>query len=149
MRITAADKSLLNDFQRDFPLEPRPFARIAETLGVAEDEVLTRLADLRDRGMVSRVGVVIQPNTIGTGTLAAMAVPPERLDEVADVVNAEASVNHNYEREHEINLWFVITAADATGLQEVLKRIERRTGLPVLNLPLEEAFHIDLGFQLI
>lgn len=148
MRITAADKSLLNDFQRDFPLEPRPFARIAETLGVAEDEVLTRLADLRDRGMVSRVGVVIQPNTIGTGTLAAMAVPPERLDEVADVVNAEASVNHNYEREHEINLWFVVTAADATGLQEVLKRIERRTGLPVLDLPLEEAFHIDLGFQL-
>ncbi|MBI2978596.1 MAG: Lrp/AsnC family transcriptional regulator [Rhodospirillales bacterium] len=163
MRVTAADKRLLNDFQRDFPLEPRPFARIAETLGVAEDEVLTRLADLRDRGMVSRVGAVIrpntigtstlagaviQPNTIGTSTLAAMAVPPERLDEVATVVNAEAAVNHNYEREHEINLWFVVTAADATGLQEVLKRIERRTGLPVLDLPLEEAFHIDLGFQL-
>lgn len=148
MRVTAADKRLLNDFQRDFPLEPRPFARIAETIGVAEDEVLTCLADLRDRGMVSRVGVVIQPNTIGTSTLAAMAVPPERLDEVATVVNAEAAVNHNYEREHEINLWFVVAAADAAGLQEVLKRIERRTGLPVLDLPLEEAFHIDLGFQL-
>ncbi|MBI2584970.1 MAG: Lrp/AsnC family transcriptional regulator [Rhodospirillales bacterium] len=148
MRVTAADKRLLNDFQRDFPLEPRPFVRIAETLGVAEDEVLTRFADLRDRGMVSRVGAVIQPNTIGTSTLAAMAVPPERLDEVATVVNAEAAVNHNYEREHEINLWFVVTAADAIGLQEVLKRIERRTGLPVLDLPLEEAFHIDLGFQL-
>lgn len=148
MRVTAADKSLLNDFQRDFPLEPRPFARIAETLGVAEDEVLTRLADLRDRGMVSRVGAVVQPNTIGASTLAAMAVPPERLDEVAAVVNAEPAVNHNYEREHEINLWFVVTAADAAGVQDVLKRIERRTGLPVLDLPLEEAFHIDLGFQL-
>lgn len=148
MRVTAADKRLLNDFQRDFPLEPRPFARIAETIGVAEDEVLTCLADLRDRGMVSRVGAVIRPNTIGTSTLAAMAVPPERLDEIAAVVNAEPAVNHNYEREHEINLWFVVAAADAAGLQEVLKRIERRTGLPVLDLPLEEAFHIDLGFQL-
>lgn len=148
MRVTAADKSLLNDFQRDFPFEPRPFARIAETLGVAEDEVLTCLADLRDRGMVSRVGAVVQPNTIGASTLAAMAVPAERLDEVAAVINAEAAVNHNYEREHEINLWFVVTAADAAGVQDVLKRIERRTGLPVLDLPLEKAFHIDLGFQL-
>jgi DNA-binding Lrp family transcriptional regulator len=148
MNFAVADKSLLNDFQRDFPLEPRPFARIAATLGSSENEVLERLANLRDRGAISRVGAVVQTNIVGVSTLAAMAVPAEHLDEVAAVVSAEPTVNHNYEREHEINLWFVVTAADAAGVQEALKRIECRTGLPVLDLPLEEAFHIDLGFQL-
>jgi siroheme decarboxylase len=148
MSFTAADIRLLNDFQRDFPLTPRPFARIAEKLGVTEDEVLERLDDLRDRGAISRVGAVVRPNTAGASTLAAMAVPAARLDEVAAIVNAEPAVNHNYEREHEINLWFVVTAADAAGVQEVLKRIGRKTGLPALDLPLERAFHIDLGFDL-
>jgi siroheme decarboxylase len=148
MRLNAADKRLLNDFQRDFPLEPRPFARIAESLGISEDEVLERLVGLRDSGAISRVGAVIQPNTVGASTLAAMAVPAERLDEVAAIVTAEPAVNHNYEREHDINLWFVVTAADAAGVREVLRQIGRKTGLPVLDLPLERAFHIDLGFTL-
>lgn len=148
MRFAIADKRLLNDFQRDFPLSPRPFARIAEALGVSEDEVLKRLAALRERGAVSRVGAVVEPNTVGASTLAAMAVPKARLDEVAAIVNAEPAVNHNYEREHEINLWFVVTDADAAGVREVLKRIERKSGLEVLDLPLERAFHIDLGFDL-
>lgn len=148
MRLTAVDKRLLNDFQRDFPLEPRPFARIAETLGLSEDDVLERVGVLRNRGAISRVGAVVRPNAVGASTLAAMAVPADRLDEVAAIVNAEPAVNHNYERENEINLWFVVTAADAAGVREVLKRIESKTGLKVLDLPLERAFHIDLGFEL-
>lgn len=148
MRLTAVDKRLLNDFQRDFPLEPRPFARIAETLGLSEDDVLERVGVLRNRGAISRVGAVVRPNAVGASTLAAMAVPADRLDEVAAIVNAEPAVNHNYERENEINLWFVVTAADAAGVRDVLKRIESKTGLKVLDLPLERAFHIDLGFEL-
>jgi len=145
---SAADKRLLNDFQRDFPLEPRPYARIAETLGVTEEDVLAGLADLKTRGMVSRVGAIVQPNTVGVSTLAAMAVPPERLEQVAAIVNAEPGVNHNYEREHLINLWFVVAAADEDALAEALERVERKSGIPVLDLKLEQAFHIDLGFEL-
>ena len=145
---SVADKRLLNDFQRDFPLEPRPYARIAETLGVTEEDVLAGLADLKTRGMVSRVGAIVQPNTVGVSTLAAMAVPPERLEQVAAIVNAEPGVNHNYEREHLINLWFVVAAADEDALAEALERVERKSGIPVLDLKLEQAFHIDLGFEL-
>ena len=145
---SAADKRLLNDFQRDFPLEPRPYARIAETLGVKEEDVLAGLADLKTRGMVSRVGAIVQPNTVGVSTLAAMAVPPERLEQVAAIVNAEPGVNHNYEREHLINLWFVVAAADEDALADALERVERKSGIPVLDLKLEQAFHIDLGFEL-
>ena len=145
---SVADKKLLNDFQRDFPLEPRPYARIAETLGVTEEDVLAELADLMDRGMLSRVGAIVQPNTVGVSTLAAMAVPPERLEQVAAIVNAEPGVNHNYEREHLINLWFVVAAADEDALADALERVERKSGIPVLDLRLEQAFHIDLGFNL-
>lgn len=145
---SVADKKLLNDFQRDFPLEPRPYARIAETLGVTEEDVLAELADLMDRGMLSRVGAIVQPNTVGVSTLAAMAVPPERLEQVAAIVNAEPGVNHNYEREHLINLWFVVAAADEDALADALERVERKSGIPVLDLRLEQAFHIDLGFDL-
>jgi hypothetical protein len=85
---------------------------------------------------------------VGASTLAAMAVPPGRLAAVAAMVNTFAEVNHNYEREHRFNLWFVITAPDQASLERVLDEIRRRAGLPVLNLPMLAEYHIDLGFQL-
>jgi len=148
MQLTANEFHILNDFQDGFPLEPRPYERIGAALGISETEVLAILADLRERGMVSRVGAVIAPNTIGASTLAAMRVPAERLEEVAAAVNARPEVNHNYERDHAINLWFVVTAADTDAVGAVLRGIESETGIQVLDLPLLNAFHIDLGFQL-
>jgi hypothetical protein len=97
---------------------------------------------------VSRVGAVLRPNTVGVSTLAAMAVAPERLDAVAQLVNGYAEVNHNYEREHRLNLWFVATAPDSARLQAVLNEIADRCGLEVLVFPLIEDYHIDLGFDL-
>ena len=143
------DKRLLDTFQRDFPLTPRPYAAIAERLGADEDDVLDALGRLRDAGAVSRVGAVVTPHCAGASTLAAIAVPPERLDEVAALVSVLPEINHNYEREHEINLWFVVTAPDRTRIAEVLDDIEARTGLAVLDLPLLEPYCIDLGFPLI
>ena len=142
------DFRLLNDWQRDFPLVPRPFQAIADVLGVSEADVITRLARLQADGSLSRVGAVVRPNSVGASTLAAMTVPPDRLDEVADQISARPEVNHNYEREHRLNLWFVVTAATPALVQAVLRAIEAETGLPVLDLPLEREYHIDLGFDL-
>jgi siroheme decarboxylase len=142
------ERRLLNDFQHDFPLSPMPYADIAQTLGVSEAEVLTALTRLQQQGAVSRVGAVLRPNTVGVSTLAAMAVPPERLGVVAQLVNGYAEVNHNYEREHRLNLWFVATAPDSARLQAVLNEIADRCGLEVLVFPLIEDYHIDLGFDL-
>lgn len=144
----ALEFRLLNEFQRDFPLCPAPFAELASRLGVAEKAVLGGLEKLRREGKVSRVGAVFAPKRIGASTLAAMAVPPERLAAVADAVNRFPEVNHNYEREHRYNLWFVVTAASEGRLQAVLAAIEQSAGLPLLALPLLEEFHIDLGFRL-
>ncbi len=142
------ERHLLNDFQHGLPLEPRPFQIMAERLGVSEQEVIDLLRRLQNEGFVSRVGAVFRPATVGASTLAAMAVPEERLEEVAGVVSGYPEVNHNYQREHRFNLWFVATAADEEHLRRVLGEIERRTGLPVLYLPMLEDFHIDLGFEL-
>ncbi|MBW7900796.1 MAG: Lrp/AsnC family transcriptional regulator [Rhodocyclaceae bacterium] len=144
----ALEFRLLNDFQRDFPLCPAPFAELAARLGVAENVVIRRLEALRHEGKISRVGPVFAPKRIGASTLAAMAVPPEKLEAVAQTVNRFPEVNHNYEREHRYNLWFVVTAGSEGRLAAALGAIERAAGYPVLRLPLEQEFHIDLGFCL-
>ena len=146
--MDALDRRLLDEFQRDFPLVSRPYAILAERLGVAEEAVIERLTRLTAEGAISRVGAVFKPHTAGSSTLAAMAVPPERLEEVADLVSAYPEVNHNYERENRLNLWFVAAAPDQERLEAVLAEIKARTGINVLDLRLLAEYHIDLGFGL-
>lgn len=139
---------LLNDYQRDFPLESRPFVTIAGRLGVEESEVLQVLNDLQQQGAISRVGAVFRPRSIGFSTLAALAVEEDRLEEVAQMVSSYTEVNHNYQREHHYNLWFVAATPTEAGLQRVLTEIAQRSGCKVLVLPLVEDYHIDLGFDM-
>jgi DNA-binding Lrp family transcriptional regulator len=140
--------SLLNDWQHDFPLVPRPYAELAAALAASEHSVLATLRGLCERGAVSRVGAVLAPRRVGASTLAALAVPPARLDHVAALVNALPGINHNYQREHRYNLWFVLTAADQAALAATLDLIALRSACPLIRLPLAEQFHIDLGFDL-
>lgn len=142
------DTRLLDEFQRDLPLVPRPFAAMAETLGTSEADVLARLHRLRDAGCITRVGATCRPNTAGASTLAALAIPPGRTEEVAAIVGAEPGVNHSYLREDNWNLWFVATAPSEAELAASLARIEAASRLRVLSLPLERPFNIDLGFRL-
>ncbi len=142
------DRRLLNEFQRNFPLTATPYADIARCLGVTEQDVIARLQRLQSAGTVSRVGPVFRPNRIGASTLATMAVPVAQLEQVAALISAYAEVNHNYEREHAYNLWFVAAAPDEAQLAVVLEDIAQRTGLEIMSLPMLEDYHIDLGFDL-
>ena len=141
---------LLNDFQRNFPLVPQPYAELAQRLGVNQDAVLTELMALLHSGAISRVGAVFRPNVVGVSALAALSVPDDRLEDVAHAVSRLDAVNHNYQREHRYNLWFVVTAASASLLEETFQAIEQTCACgPALVLPLLEQFHIDLGFSLV
>jgi len=142
------EQRLLNEFQHGLPLTSEPFADIARQLGVYETTVLETLQRLQTEGVVSRVGAVFRPNRIGASTLAAMAVPAAMLEEVAGIVSSFDEVNHNYEREHRFNLWFVVIADDEQQLQDVLAEIEDSCGYAVLDLPLLNEHFIDLGFDL-
>lgn len=139
---------LLNDWQRGFPLLSRPYAAMAASLGCDEAAVLDSLASLKARGHVSRVGAVFRPHVLGFSTLAALACPPERLEGVAQLVDAFPEVNHNYEREHAYNLWFVAAAPTRERVAEVLAEIHSLSGLRPLDLPMVADYHIDLGFDL-
>ncbi len=142
------EQCLLNNYQRDFPLSPRPFHDIAEQLNVEPELVMAAFDKLQACGAVSRVGPVIRPNSIGKSILAALKVPEAELVEAANMINAYTEVNHNYEREHHYNLWFVLTAKDKNRLDCILDEIEQTSGYPLLRLPLLDAYHIDLGFDL-
>ena len=146
--LHSLQERLLNDYQRDFPLTPAPFADIAVQLGSDQRTVLETLRALSKEGILSRVGPVFRPNAVGASTLAAMAVPADDLERVAAIVSRFPEVNHNYEREHRYNLWFVVTAESRGALAGALERIEREAGLPLLPLPMLREYHIDLGFHL-
>lgn len=137
------DRQILAVYRRDFPVCEKPFAEIASRLRCRATEVLQRFAVLLRRGVVRRIGPVFVPERAGASTLAAMSVPKARLEWVAEWVNRYRGVNHTCEREHELNLWFVLTTASAGELYDVLGDIRRRTGLDVLDLRLERTYDID------
>lgn len=144
----ALEMRLLDDYQSDFPLVRAPFAAIARDLHVGEADVIENLSRLAAEGKVSRVGAVFRPGVIGVSTLAAMAVPADDLERIAGIVSARPEVNHNYEREHRYNLWFVVTSADADSLAMTLAEIERASGHAAISLPLLADYWIDLSFAL-
>jgi len=148
MLLDTIDRRLLDGWQRDLPLEPRPFARIGDMLNVSEGEVLDRLARFAAEGALSRVGATLRPNTAGASTLAAVAAPEGELEAAARRIAAEPGVNHVYAREDAWNIWFVATGPDRAHVQAALTRIALNTGLSVIDLPLVRPYHIDLGFSL-
>jgi siroheme decarboxylase len=146
--LSALEKRLLNDFQHDLPLSATPYADIALQLGVSENEVLNTVRKLQDTGVISRIGPVFTPNRIGVSTLAAMSIPAQELECTARIISAFPEVNHNYERDHEFNLWFVVTASSEEHLDIVLHEIEQHAEYPLMSLPMLEDYFIDLGFKL-
>lgn len=144
---------LLDNCQRNFPLVPRPFGVIAQCLSSAgewdEKRVLDTLREAKQAGALSRVGPVFAARGIGVSTLAALAVPDAQLPAVADWINGLPEVNHNYRRSHRYNLWFVITGRDDADIRATLLLIRKTwPALSLLDLPLLNAFYIDLGFGL-
>jgi DNA-binding Lrp family transcriptional regulator len=146
--LSQLQKQLLNDFQQDFPLSPTPYAEIANSLGVSEQEVLTALQELKTLDFISRIGPVFPPNTFGCSMLVAMTVPENQLQTVAKVINQFQEVNHNYYRENRFNLWFVLIGNNPDHLHTVISEIESETGYKAMRLPLLADYFINLGFEL-
>lgn len=142
------DKALLDDWQRDFPITDRPYAVLGDALGIAEADVLDRLKTRVAVGQITRVGATCAPNTISASTLAAIAAPDHRIEEVAAIIGAEPGVNHSYLREHRWNLWFVATGPDRAFVDAAVARIGAQSGLRVLDLRLVRPFSLDLGFSM-
>ena len=147
--IDSIDAALIDGYQSGFPVEERPFRQVGEALGIDETEALERVKRLRDAGIFRRFGAVLNPPVIGSSTLAAVRAPEERFDEIAETINGYRQVNHNYRRDHEWNMWFVVTAGSLETRNEIVADIEARTGCSVLVLPMVTDFYIDLEFPVV
>jgi DNA-binding Lrp family transcriptional regulator len=148
-RLDEVDAVLVDEYQSGFPVEERPFLAVGRRLGVSESEALDRVERLLDLGIVRRFGPVLNPPVIGSSTLAALQAPEDRFDDIAGIVNGYRQVNHNYRRDHDWNMWFVVTASSREKRDELLADVERRTGCPVLDLPMLTDYYISLEFPVV
>lgn len=141
------EKAIINRLQHGLPLVPSPYAAVAEELGISETTLLDTLRDLLERRVLTRFGPMFNAGEMGGGlTLAAMRVTEADFDRVARQVNAFDEVAHNYRRDHELNMWFVLATETRDRIAGVIKQIENRTGYRVYNMPKEEEFHVRLHF---
>ena len=143
--MDAVDRQLINALHGGVPIEERPYESIGRALGLDEAEVIERLQRLLDDRILTRFGPLYDAAKLGGAfTLAALTAPADRFDEVAEIVNSFPEVAHNYEREHALNMWFVVGAERPERIAEVLSQIKDRTGLDVLNMPKEEEYFLEL-----
>ena len=146
--MDATDRLIINALQGGFPIAERPFALAAEKLGLEEADLLARVRRLREDGIISRFGPMWHAEKMGGSlTLSAMSVPPERFEQVAELVNSYPEVAHNYAREHVLNMWFVVATEQPERIKEVLAEIEARTGVAVHDMPKIEEFFVGLRFE--
>jgi DNA-binding Lrp family transcriptional regulator len=149
--LDEADKALLQTLQDDFPLTIRPWDALAERLGTTVEDVMVRIGRLKEEGVIRRIGPVLETDRVGltARTLVLMKVPPGRMEEVAGIVSGFEEVTHNYERDHEYNLWFTLITPSQENLKDALASIIDATGVPeddVLDLPVTERYKIGVRY---
>ncbi len=142
------DRAIINVLQRGFPISANPYAEAAVEFGIAESDLIERLGRLIEDGILSRFGPMYHAEQLGGElTLAAMKVPEDRFDDVAGQVNAHDEIAHNYARDDDFNMWFVIATDQRGRIAEVIGEIEAETGLAVLNMPKADEYFVGLHFE--
>jgi DNA-binding Lrp family transcriptional regulator len=139
------DRRIVNGLQWGFPLSQRPFADAAGLLDLSEAELIERVRALLASNILTRFGPMYDAERLGGAfSLCAMSVPAADFERVAALVNAHPEVAHNYERTHRYNLWFVLATDTPAAIHATIAAIERETGCPVLDLPREEEYFVEL-----
>lgn len=142
------DKRIINALQDGFPICDAPYRQVAAQLGLGEQELIDRLKALLDNGSLTRFGPLYNAEQMGGAlTLAAVKAPIERFDEVTDIINAFPEVAHNYARNHELNMWFVIATETPEQIRQTITAIERQTGLDVYNMPKNKEYFVNLKLE--
>lgn len=142
------DRRIINTLQGELAVCERPFLEAAGRIGITEDELLARIQHLLDTKVLTRVGPLFQIERMGGAfTLAALSAPKERFDDIAAKVNALPQIAHNYERTHELNMWFVIATETPGEIATVIARIEADTGCKVFNFPKSREYFVEMKLK--
>ncbi len=144
------DKKILNILQKEFPLEEQPYLIVGERCGISEDETIRRVRKMKDDGIIRRIGAVFDGTKLGrVSTLCAARVPEDKMESFVKIVNASKNVTHNYQRNHEYNIWFTVSAANGHELKEFLKDVKEKTGITdILDMRSVRTFKINASFDL-
>lgn len=144
------DRAILNRIQSDFPFTSRPYMSIADEVGISEDDILKRLARLKEKGIIRRIGGNFVPNRLGfVSTLCAAKVPEDMIESFAKIVNRYPGVTHNYLRDNKYNIWFTFIAPSMEVIEANLENISKETGISdIINLPATKVFKIKAHFDL-
>ncbi|MFO7750816.1 MAG: AsnC family transcriptional regulator [Desulfobacteraceae bacterium] len=147
--MDATDKKIINRIQNAFPIDSRPYLKIAQELGLDEEKVIARIRELKEKGIIRRIGGNFGPGKLGfQSTLCAARVDPEKIPLFTEVVNSYSGVTHNYMREHAYNIWFTFIAGSVEEIAANLARISEKTGVTdILNLPATHLFKISAQFK--
>ncbi|MBW1742677.1 MAG: AsnC family transcriptional regulator [Deltaproteobacteria bacterium] len=143
------DKAILNRIQSDFPIASRPYLIVAQELDLEEDEVIRRIAHLKNNGIIRRIGANFVPARLGfVSTLCAARVPKDKIPLFSETVNQYPGVTHNYRRDHEYNIWFTFIAESMEQIELYLKEIASETGVAeILNLPATKVYKLKAQFE--
>lgn len=146
--LNDTDRAVINRLQDGLPVVDRPFQQVAGELGISESVLMKRLKALLDAGVLSRFGPMYHAERLGGAfCLAALAAPEGRFEEVARIVNGFDEVAHNYRREHELNMWFVLATDDPQRITAVIEGIENGTGLDVFDFPKLDEYYVRLHLE--
>jgi DNA-binding Lrp family transcriptional regulator len=142
------DKKILRAVQSNLPIAEKPWAALADELGLSEEQVIQRLADLKKRGIIRRIGGNFDSTSLGwAATLCAAKVPEDKFDEFVEAVNAYPGVTHNYRRDHEYNVWFTFIAETMDQIEENLAAIAETTGVAdICSMPSLRKYKIKVDF---
>ena len=146
--MDSIDEKILKRIEQEFPVSPCPYRDLAEDFDLGEDEVISRISRLKKKEIITRIGAFFNSEKLGLkSTLVAMKVPHLRLQRVADIVNRYPGVTHNYGRDHDFNLWFVLMGRSKKEIDETLRKIKNQTGVSeILELPKRQLFKLDVNF---
>ncbi|MEM2759742.1 MAG: Lrp/AsnC family transcriptional regulator [Nitrososphaerales archaeon] len=150
-RLDTTDKAVLNLIQWDFPLTQRPFAEIGRSLSISEEEAMQRIKTIKEIGIIRQINAIFDTRRLGyKSALVAMSIRPEKLEQVASVINGHPGVSHNYERDHEYNLWFTIAVPPDGNIQNDLATFSKLEGvLKYRILPTLKLFKIGVRLDMI
>lgn len=148
MSMDELDRAIINSLQGGFPISDQPFAEVASCLGMTERDLIDRIDRLLKQGVLSRFGPMYHAERLGGSlSLAAMKIPVADFERVVEIVNGQAEVAHNYQRDHQFNMWFVLATETPQAHAEALQKIEQETGYPVYDMPKIREYFVGLHLR--
>ena len=147
--LDPVDRLILNEIQKKFPVSHRPFLALARRLKLKERDIIERVQNMKEAGIIRRIGAIFNSRALGfTSTLCAAKVPKKKIKKFVAAVDSFPGVTHNYEREGKYNIWFTLIAPSPRKIDRILEEIRQKTGVEdILNLPAWKTFKIAVDFH--